>query len=266
VQKVREAADRSRCQNNLKQLTLGLQAFHDAQMEFPRTVAQGGGNRFGWGAFTLPYVEQDALYRALGAPTFLTNSTMPQNADTATVVSTHLCPSDDSVTTNVRHSNNTVTPLYAKSNYVLNSVALTGNKTRMADMKDGTSNTLAIGERDTILSIGAIWAGRGQHTGAGNTAWAVGFPNQPHPKPSATDPWENVGGVDRCVRGSMSSQHPGGVNISLLDGTVRFIRDSIERDGAAINGGTPCPNPNTDFTLQKLFYRNDGRVINMTSF
>src|SRR5438270_2342862 len=63
VQKVREAAARTQCQNNLKQMGLGMHAYHEAYGNFPR------GNKVFWGAgwavFLLPYLEQDAIYRQL---------------------------------------------------------------------------------------------------------------------------------------------------------------------------------------------------------
>jgi prepilin-type N-terminal cleavage/methylation domain-containing protein/prepilin-type processing-associated H-X9-DG protein len=63
VQKVREAAARTKCQNNLKQICLGMQNFHAAQGAFPLGMERGAGAY--WSAFILPYIEQDALYRAL---------------------------------------------------------------------------------------------------------------------------------------------------------------------------------------------------------
>src|SRR6187455_651956 len=65
VQKVREAAARSSCQNNLKQLGLAMHSYHDVNNKFPRNYRQVGGNA--WEAlsanyFILPYVEQAPLY------------------------------------------------------------------------------------------------------------------------------------------------------------------------------------------------------------
>ena len=71
VQKVREAANRMKCQNNLKQLALGLHGFHDVNGKFPpgqlKTAfpAWGvptAGLNHGWAVFVLPYVEQQNLY------------------------------------------------------------------------------------------------------------------------------------------------------------------------------------------------------------
>jgi prepilin-type N-terminal cleavage/methylation domain-containing protein/prepilin-type processing-associated H-X9-DG protein len=63
VQKVREAANKSKCQNNMKQIGLALQNFHSAQGGFPLGMERTAGAY--WSAFILPYIEQEALFRAL---------------------------------------------------------------------------------------------------------------------------------------------------------------------------------------------------------
>src|SRR5215831_16865952 len=62
VQKVREAANRIQCQNNLKQLGLGLHSYHGTCECFPPAYQAAGLNSGpGWGTFLLPYIEQEAL-------------------------------------------------------------------------------------------------------------------------------------------------------------------------------------------------------------
>jgi prepilin-type N-terminal cleavage/methylation domain-containing protein/prepilin-type processing-associated H-X9-DG protein len=64
VQKVREAANRIKCANNIKQLALACHTYHDANLAFPRGDVGGWGNDKGtWLFAILPYVEQDNLYR-----------------------------------------------------------------------------------------------------------------------------------------------------------------------------------------------------------
>src|SRR5262249_13254984 len=75
VQAAREAARRSQCSNNIKQLALGLHSFHDANKKFPpgsNVRATGPGDStnatkatFGWGAFILPYIEEKAIFATL---------------------------------------------------------------------------------------------------------------------------------------------------------------------------------------------------------
>src|SRR5215471_16986833 len=67
VQKVREAANRTQCTNNLKQLALALHNYHDTYFKFPYGKKGAGGYRYGvaysWAPTILPYIEQDAIYR-----------------------------------------------------------------------------------------------------------------------------------------------------------------------------------------------------------
>src|SRR6476469_3004207 len=73
VQKVREAAARSTCQNQLKQIGLAIANYEGANSSFPvgivRTVGTGNANSDGsayfWSYFLLPYIEQDALYQSV---------------------------------------------------------------------------------------------------------------------------------------------------------------------------------------------------------
>jgi len=68
VQKVREAAAKSTCTNNLKQIGLGMQNFHDATSHFPIGEYNDDNNQWGWMAFLLPYVEQENIYRSITNP------------------------------------------------------------------------------------------------------------------------------------------------------------------------------------------------------
>jgi prepilin-type N-terminal cleavage/methylation domain-containing protein/prepilin-type processing-associated H-X9-DG protein len=72
VQKVREAAARMKCGNNLKQFGLALHTYHDANNAFPKGGQGGwGSNKGSWILYTLPYIEQDNLYKLVtGVPGF----------------------------------------------------------------------------------------------------------------------------------------------------------------------------------------------------
>ena len=109
VQKVREAANRIKCANNLKQIGLALHLYHDAEGGFPSAQDTPFQPQYYWSwlAKVLPYHEQDNLLRLAEtwrdsgppgnvrwAPWYTANNTQPQNPVLATVVPTYVCPSD----------------------------------------------------------------------------------------------------------------------------------------------------------------------------
>jgi len=97
VQKVREAAARAKCSNNLKQMGLALHNHHDVRGTFPPGGMQTGDNGTpcytNWAIEILPYIEQQALYN-LYNQTLLNNDTANYNALAMKRVSTYECPSD----------------------------------------------------------------------------------------------------------------------------------------------------------------------------
>lgn len=106
VQKVREAAARAQCANNLKQIGLALHAYHDANQAFPQTyktlsaadpTAPAGTGTYGAGAFVLilPYIEQGNLYSRIDTTRAALSSINmpPSNPAYSTPIKTYLCPS-----------------------------------------------------------------------------------------------------------------------------------------------------------------------------
>jgi prepilin-type N-terminal cleavage/methylation domain-containing protein len=228
VQKVREAAARVQCQNNLKQIGTAWHSYHDANSAFPTAGDNGPNNccdpdpgyvdRFNWTFHILPFLEQDNLYR-IGQ----TNRGVLDQ----TLVKTYYCPSRRQVR------------LYkglSKSDYAStcgtseNGVAVRNNppvnkSVRMLSITDGTSNTLMLGEtrvhRAYIDSGGCC----SDNESAFTNGWAddvVRDGNTP-PQPDIFDPNIDSGAVD----GQFGSAHVGGMNACLADGSVRFIRFSV---------------------------------------
>ena len=78
IQKVREAADRSRCTNNMKQIGIGLHGFHDAYQVLPVGMGDDDGNNWNWRTVLLPYIEQGPIWDKiqLGAATGAVNATV----------------------------------------------------------------------------------------------------------------------------------------------------------------------------------------------
>jgi prepilin-type N-terminal cleavage/methylation domain-containing protein/prepilin-type processing-associated H-X9-DG protein len=192
VQKVREAANRTKCANNMKQQGLALHMYHETNKAFP----EGSYNKFSqfwhwsWLAKILPYVEQDNLYRkavdftedhshpvvwTMPAPNgtpgysswspwggYLWNLTQqPENPAIAVPVPVYLCPSDPNPKTFKESIMGqplvqAVTDYQGVSgiNYNTNDGVLGSNeRVKLIDIYDGTSNTLMVGERATTKPL-----------------------------------------------------------------------------------------------------------------
>ena len=280
VQKVREAAARMKCSNNLKQLALALHSRHDVHGSFPKGVVWNNGSyydnpRSGWNYSLFPYIEQDNVFRMLPAqagsqqwyPWFSAEATNP-NGPTRVVISTWLCPSDAGVLLN-----NQPWGVFSLGNYHaffggLNLAGVVANDpaqrsafgvnfgARFADITDGTSNTMVLGEY--LRSRGAANDQRGMpwgdQPGYGQiytqlspnssspdliyTGWCVNLPQYNLPCISGD------GGPNNTA--AARSQHVGGVNVAMGDGSVRFVQQGVDllsvwRPMATISGGEVIP-------------------------
>ena len=280
VQKVCEAAARSKCQNNLKQIGLAAQGYHDVQQAFPpgyratSTYNDGESDTtpgWGWAAFLLPHLEQDNLFRIIQ---FNLPVEHPQNAAAVqTMLSVYLCPSDLTPAAAFMVSDSFGAP---RANAAPSSYAgciggdesptdgpdglgilFRNSRVRLTDVKDGCSQTIVVGERAWANAKG-IWAGvisggallRGaQNPGPGNGA--TSYPASTlvlahsHLNNATTDA---DGGLD-----DFSSRHHGGSNFVFADGSVHFIR-SIAGDM-----------PNGDYTPDSLRFQALGTRANTDS-
>lgn len=251
VQKVRESAARSQCLNNLKQIGLACHSYHDAQQSLPpgylaKTPYQNGEidttPGWGWGAFLLPYLEQDNVYRLLNFSQSVLSSSAIQ-----TVVKVYLCPSDVPPLSAfpVVDGTGATLALAAPSSYAATcgpdasdvadptglGIFYRNSRTHLTDITDGTSQTVMIGDRAWVNTNG-IWAGvpSGAVTQPGpRNLWKTAREAAPclilaHNNfiNIRTDP---DGGLD-----DFSSYHITGVNLLLADGSVRFFHN-ITGDG-----------------------------------
>jgi len=245
VQRVRESAARAKCQNNIRQLALGLHQFHDATGQLPpghRSALQRDRMPLsGWTLSVLPHVEQAAIfeqarnaYRLIPIPWL-----NPPHSAMSTVVPIFNCPSDDRVV--VPQIAQRSKRLVAFTSYL----GVSGNNSAKHDgmlfqdsqlnllaATDGTSSTLLLGERppSADFQFGWWYAGLGQlGTGAADVVLGVREPNlQPIVSGSKCGPgnypFMPASGLnDPCGMFHFWSPHPGGANFAFCDGSVRFL-------------------------------------------
>ncbi|SFI37729.1 DUF1559 domain-containing protein [Planctomicrobium piriforme] len=253
VQQAREAARRSQCKNNLKQLGLAMHNYHDATSRLPIGVMRAGGNfaitvsGYTWFRRILPYIEQAAIYNQYDQNANY-YSTEPNRTLSQTVIPVMLCPSDSQAAyfNNVPQVNylaNAGNTNIGKGN--VNGATYSagpfdfsdtreGRATSFAKITDGLSNTMMMGE----IRVGATspdYRGLVQY---GMNALVTG--NLPPNTPIAdlVPSGQCVSTVDMpCGLGnntgythqlSMRSKHTGGAHALLCDGAVRFISNNID--------------------------------------
>ncbi len=260
VQAAREAARRSSCTNNLKQLGLAAQNHHDTYRRLPPGFEWNTG--WSWGTWLLPFIEQDNLYDQLNPATNAPVDVNTGNFPMRTSLDAFLCPSDTVEDVNGARQFNSAADLSGtamtagSSSYVgsqgyrtpdpgANATPNTANNGdgvlywasnhRFADVTDGTSNTFLIGERcrkqGTTTHNASIWAAttprnRNRHITLASVDESDG---------------RNVNGTNG---NSFSSNHPGGAQFVFVDGSVHFIPETINFA-----------------TLRRLSQRADGEVV-----
>jgi prepilin-type N-terminal cleavage/methylation domain-containing protein len=273
VQAAREAARRTSCHNNLKQVGLGLHMYHDTNKRLPAGwIAEVPGTRqphwfgepgWGWCSRILPFMEQTSVYNS--EIHFELPITDPMNtAARETKIQIFRCPSDIGDDTFVLPAGDHYlgsaggyTPVrLATGNYVgvfgiadyhdvcepdspeynhcdgLGTFILERGL-RLADITDGTSNTLVAGERSSKWAP-STWVGMvtgGDHAPARITGVGLFPPNSELEEEHYTH--------------NFSSFHPQGTNFVLGDGSVRLISETIDRAvylGLCTRGGTEVVN------------------------
>jgi prepilin-type N-terminal cleavage/methylation domain-containing protein/prepilin-type processing-associated H-X9-DG protein len=320
VQKVREAANRMSCTNNLKQLGIAMHSYHDANQKFPANQQQVGVNV--WESLSatywiLPYIEQDSLFKTITLPTNApaqgvsaggsgngTNWSAAYNGAMNTAIKTLICPSAQPSAKRGTNNRGWDGPgsnygwsygsrVYANWDGSSNGIIAQTKQTRMADITDGTTNTIMAGEflsgsnasatggpgkypfdiffagdapfnsvvnKDfataaELDAIGSAAKNSPQGVLSANGSMPLWYASTQSAFNTSAPPnwrWPSAGG-SCCPGGSHDwgpgvipprSLHSGGVNVGLGDGSVKFIRDSIDL-----------------LTFQRLGSRNDGQPV-----
>jgi prepilin-type N-terminal cleavage/methylation domain-containing protein/prepilin-type processing-associated H-X9-DG protein len=258
VQKVREAAARIQCANNLKQLGLALHSFHDARKSFP---SGGDANSFSPHTYLLPFLEQDNVYRQI-------DLTQPYNsagnlAVGLLTIPVFLCPSDPNadqpaLSTCNYSANYGSGILFLKGGDQSNGIFYIADKgPKLTAIPDGTSNTAAFADRlrgdnnngivtpqTDVINLGT--AANSPDDAVAQCA-AANFSNLAYQwRSDAGTAWmkgkslntlySHVGPPNSraCGYPADSSQdfpatsaHTGGVNVALCDGSVRFVANTV---------------------------------------
>jgi len=257
VQAAREAARRTQCTNNLKQIGLAMHNYHDTYGSLPFATTYGTYYAHTWCEFILPFMEQDTFYDKIDFN--IGNSTGANKAlFTSQPFESYQCPSNpfsDRLTTrsggnfdgwdvptqglnypvcagaiNTGAYSTDCTNAFPVPSFCISEFAQTwttaGAKgpgmfhrtiaaAKLRDVTDGTSNTFMAGERQAEdLDFG----------GAFSNNFPVAFtgmkPNSLNRNESASSDYRNNGGF--------SSYHPGGVQMVMGDGAVKFISETID--------------------------------------
>lgn len=282
VQKVRAAAARMKCSNNLKQLALAGHNFHDANQSFPMVTKAGTTQAPGYlTAFIalLPYMEQDPLYQQFRAKAVAQGRPMLGGVGDggatsldASSIAPYICPADPLPSPAVAQIPSTTTYLGLTS-YRLGYTGVDASDpawgtdgvicdrtVRITDVTDGTSSTIMLGEFSNNDPNWNTWS---PVLGSGGTpmpvmtsGWAYPYFNPIasafyplNPALPAAVPADAAAAQLQLVGRLLSygSKHGGGANFALADGSVRFISDSVN--------GTPT-------LLPKLGTRARGEVVN----
>jgi prepilin-type N-terminal cleavage/methylation domain-containing protein len=254
IQSAREAARRSQCKNNLKQIGLALHNYESARRVFPpgftsnATVKNGPGTGpgWGWGAFILPYLEESSLFQQIDFKTNIEANISPNKELKLITLQVFRCPSDsvELPLFDVKNaSGNTITQL-AFGNYVGvagtlevsvypdegNGVLFRNHQIAIKHITDGLSHTIMVAERASRQSSQTTWVGA--VTDAIVPPKISTYDDELAPVLVLTNtgqaadarvPNNEFGHVE-----DSNSMHPQGVHLMFCDGSVQAINNDID--------------------------------------
>lgn len=254
VQAAREVARRMACQNNLKQIGLAFHNHHDAHQYFPTggwswsdpptyvasSAAVGKDQKAGWGFQVLPYMEAQSTVDAgplvaVGAKNSIFFCPTRRSPQTVTLPDSYSPPLTGTAVVHALCD-------YAASNREQTGALRRYEPRRFADIEDGTSNTLLVGEKRLNRAL------LGQPQDDDNEGYTTGWNEDTirrTDKPPAPDYSSPTGDGEKLFGGS----HPGAINIVLVDGSVRSLAYTIDSE-----------------TFERLGHCSDGQIISSGSF
>ncbi len=211
VQRVREAARRTACLNNLRQLAIASHHYQANHGHFPvgctewRAGGDTGKRQLAWSVWLLPMLEQDTVYQQLDLTQGFDS---PANASAAaTEIAVFQCPSTDMKSASALRGRSDYGGIYGERimspNHPPKGTMLIDRPVRFTEISDGSSNTLLIGE-DAGWPDGEWINGRNIFDQAFAINRAPSFEND------------------------LRSQHPGGVNVGFADAHVKFLNETME--------------------------------------
>ena len=248
VQQVREAARRTDCSNNLKQLGLAVLSFEGVHQNLPpgwitsdkNQLIEGPG--WGWSAYLLPYLEQPNIYQRIQTDVAINNVVHQPIIETS--LDSFVCLSDPAprlinlneppthhdsgvngfheLTVNVfpeiKASRSNYSGVFGNTEVRVNPGQGNGtffgnSQIRLRDFFDGLSNTIVIGERKNDRQ---------------KISWVGLIPSLQEPAARIVGSVFHAPNARNDEIENFRSYHPGGINVASGDGAVHFIADSIE--------------------------------------
>jgi prepilin-type N-terminal cleavage/methylation domain-containing protein/prepilin-type processing-associated H-X9-DG protein len=286
VQAAREAARRMQCGNHLKQLALALHNYHATHNKIPpgwmADPAVDGlptdaphYSRYGWTVRLMPYLEQATAYAQLGVdndmardlevPSLLALMQLPQP--------NWRCPSDVGPALNADRALQGTTRVVsvalgnyvgaytsggvANVNFPFNGTFDLNSKLSLKDFVDGSGNTIVIGERayqanGVAPHAATVWGTRGTAVANTNRVGNISFTG----KGMINSIDESNSTLQNSSRMGLSSLHPGGVQVVLADGSVRFLNENIDQKPDVDRSVTVL-----DSVYEYLIARNDRKAV-----